>query len=87
MENFKNLRFKLEKEIKVAKRKFYRNKFSACIGDSRQTYKLLNDLSGKNIYDANVPILESCQQHSVTPSTFDVAERFNVFFLRNWHST
>ena len=80
MENFKNLRFKLEKEVKGAKRKFYRNKFSACIGDSRQTYKLLNDLSGKNIYDANVPILESCQQHSVTPSTFDVAERFNVFF-------
>ena len=80
LENFKNLRFKLEKEIKGAKRKFYRNKFSACIGDSKQTYKLLNDLSGKNIYDANVPILESCQQHSVTPSTFDVAERFNVFF-------
>ena len=80
LENFKNLRSKLEKEIKSAKRKYYNKKFTACIGDSRQTYKLLNDLSGKNTKDGSVPVLESCLQHKEAPSTFDIAERFNNFF-------
>ena len=80
LENFKNLRSKLEKEIKSAKRKYYNKKFTACIGDSRQTYKLLNDLSEKNTKDASVPVLESCLQHKEAPSTFDIAERFNNFF-------
>ena len=80
LENFKNLRSKLEKELNRRKKKYYIKKFTACIGDSRQTYKLLNDLSGKNTKDASVPVLESCLQHKEAPSTFDIAERFNNFF-------
>ena len=40
---FKLLRNKFEKCIKKAKKDYYRQKFESCMGDSRQTYKLIND--------------------------------------------
>ena len=43
---FKVLRDKFGKSVKKAKKDFYKQKFESCIGDSRQTYKLLNDIKG-----------------------------------------
>ena len=36
---FNLLRSKVEKEIKMAKKHFYQNKFESCIGDSIQVIK------------------------------------------------
>ena len=38
LQKFKHLRAKVEKEIKIAKKRFYFKKFEKCIGDSRQTF-------------------------------------------------
>ena len=47
LQKLKSLRSQFEDETKGAKRKFYLNKFNSCIGDSRQTYELLNEINGK----------------------------------------
>ena len=46
LEKFKALRSKLEKTIKAKKNFHYEQKFSKCIGDSKEVYKLLNELKG-----------------------------------------
>ena len=81
MNTFTNLRKKFEQAVKMNKRKFYWNKFKNCIGDSRQTYKLLNELNEKSISRFKVPILESCQKLNDNPTEKDVANRFNDFFI------
>ena len=60
---------------------FYWNKFKNCIGDSRQTYELLNELNGKSISRFKMPIFESCQNLIDNPTEKDVANRFNDFFI------
>ena len=59
---------------------FYRQKFESCIGDSRQTYKLLNDIKGNTRKSSKVPALKSCNARSSDPSSADIAEEFNTFF-------
>ena len=81
LNTFTNLRKKFEQAVKMNKRKFYWNKLKNCIGDSRQTYKLLNELNGKSISRFTVPILESCQKLNDNPTEKDVANRFNDFFI------
>ena len=77
---FKLLRDKFEKSVKKAKKDFYRQKFESCIGDSRQTYKLLNDIKGSTRKSSKVPALNSCNARFSDPSSTDIAEEFNTFF-------
>ena len=60
-----------------AKKSFYWNKFKSCIGDSRQTFKLLNDLNGKTKTKLNIPLLDTCDQLTPEYSNIDIAEAFN----------
>ena len=69
----------LEKVLK-AKKDYYAKKFESCIGDSRQTYKLLNDIKGTNRKNAQVPALNTCNARCTDPSSADIAEEFNTFF-------
>ena len=68
--------------------KFLRDKFeeslTACVGDSRQTYKLLNDLSGKSVTDRRIPLHDSCKRDNPLATDYNIAERFNNF-LFYWH--
>ena len=77
---FKLLRSQFEKEVKQSKKEFYWNKFKNCIRDSRQTYKLLNDISGKNIKSNKIPPLKSCLEMKEKPTDADIANKFNTFF-------
>ena len=77
---FKLLRNKFGKSVKKAKKDYYAKKFESCIGDSRQTYKLLNDIKGTNRKNAQVPALNTCNARSTDPSSADIAEEFNTFF-------
>ena len=78
---FTDIRLQLEKSIKTAKKVYYRNMFEKCIGDSRQTFKLLNELSGKHLVNNAVPKLSSCMSDTApNSSNFQVAEKFNEFF-------
>ena len=50
------------------------------MGDSRQTYKLINDIKGTNRNSSQVPALKSCSVRCTDPSSADIAEEFNSFF-------
>ena len=54
LEKFKALRTKVEKTTKAKKNSYYEQKFSNCIGDSKQVYKFLNELKGVTIKNSNV---------------------------------
>ena len=47
LQTFKELRVRVENELKKSKKNLYFSKFKKCIGDTKQIYKLLNDLRGK----------------------------------------
>ena len=64
------------KELK----KISAQKFKSCIGDSRQTYKLLNDIKGTTRKSSQVPALNTCNARCKDPSSADIAEEFNTFF-------
>ena len=74
-------RNKFELAYKNAKKNvFFADKFRSCISDAKQTYKLLNEISGRSM-QSKVPILRSCYEATATPSNEDVAEKFNSFFI------
>ena len=77
---FKLLRNKFETCVKKAKKDFYRQIFESCMGDSRQTYKLINDIKGTNRKSSQVPALNSCSERCTDSSRADIAEQFNTFF-------
>ena len=81
LQKFKSLRSQFEDETKGAKRKFFLNKFNSCIGDSRQTYKLLNEINGKKVTNNTIPCLDSLSEKNTKASNYDIADSFNKFFI------
>ena len=64
--------------MRINKKRYYSNVFESCMGDSRQVYKLLNDLSGKSMENKNVHFLRNCGVECLYDS--DNANAFNDFF-------
>ena len=79
LEQFRNRRHLLEQEIKMANRSFYLNKFISCLGNSGQTFKLLNELKGKSSNSTNIPLLSSGFNNKIEPTDEDNANLFNKF--------
>ena len=52
---------------------YYADKFKSCIGDSRQTYHLLKETSGRKSHSKKISILSSCYEADQSPSLGDVA--------------
>ena len=69
----------LKKVLKKLK-KIFAQQFESCIGDSRQTYKLLNDIKGTTRKSSQVPALNTCNASCTDPNSADIAEEFNTFF-------
>ena len=80
LEQFRNRRHLLEQEIKMAKRFFYLKKFNSGLGNSRKTFKLLNELKGKSLNSTNIPLLSSSFNNKIEPTDEDNANLFNKFF-------
>ena len=80
LKKFKLARDKFNKELAACKTKFYADKFDGCIGNTRQVYKLLNELQGKTAKKEKFPILTSCTQKIKSPTMEDNANCFNNFF-------
>ncbi len=81
LEKFKGARRKYDACVKKAKRCFYYKRFIECIGDTRRTFKLLDDLKGKYSSRSTVPKLACCvTTNNPTPSDSEVAEAFNCYF-------
>ena len=77
LNNFKRLRANFENSVKIAKRDFYANRFESCIGDSKQKYQSLNDLSGKSHVSKNVQFLKSSTSLNVTND--EIANSLQIF--------
>ena len=80
LKNFKEYRIRLEKQLKWRIKQFYLNSFQKRLGNSRQTFKLLNELKGKSYRSQNFPILSSCYQKFDEPSDKNNASEFNISF-------
>ena len=70
---------RLEKVFKKLKR-FYAQNFESCIGDSRQTNKLLNHIKGTTRKSSQVPTLNTFKARCSDASSADIAQEFNTFF-------
>ena len=79
VEKFKALRIKVEKTIKAKKKFYYEQKFSKCIGDSKQVYNLLNELKGVTVKNSKVPCLITDGRR--IDDNLDVANELNTFFV------
>ena len=79
LQTFRSLRDRFEKEIKLSKKNYYWNEFKNSIGDSRQTYKILNDISGKSNKNSKIPPLQSCIDENDNATDRDIADKFNYF--------
>ena len=79
LKKFKALRTKVEKTIKAKKNFYYEQKFSKCIGDSKQVYKLLNELKGVNIKNSNVPYI--IKDGRRIDDNLDIANDLNTFLV------
>ena len=77
LSKYKELRTKFEQAVKTSKKQYHWNKFISCIGDSRQTYKLLNELNGKNKTQLHIPSLQTCRENGGSPTDNDIAESLN----------
>ena len=77
LEKFKALRTKVEKTIKAKKNSYYEQKFSKCIGDSKQVYKFLNELKGVSSKNSKVPYL--IKNGRRIDDNLDVAKELNTF--------
>ena len=74
LKKFKYVRAKVEKEIKLAKKRFYFKKFENCIADSRQ---LLNELKGKGMTKDQIGTVKIDEAYGSDPHF--VADAFNEF--------
>ena len=72
----------MEKLLKSFK-KIYAQKFESCIGDSRQTYKLLNDIKELTRKSSQVPALNTCNARCTDPSSANIAEEISTFLTNN----
>ena len=78
MNTFKYLRAKLNALITKTKRNYYRDKFNQSIGDSRQVYKLLNDIRGMNNKSEIVPKRKDSNDTDLR--AIEIVENFNMHF-------
>ena len=54
---YNDMRKTFQKAAETNKKQFYLNKFKSYVGNSRQTYKSLNEIEGEHKYANSVPYL------------------------------
>ena len=76
--NFHNKRKNVEIMIRKLKKEYYFKKFNNCIGDSRQVFKLLNEINGKQKGSSKVPTIQLEGTNVSDPHT--ISNAFNDYF-------
>ena len=76
---FEIVRKKCEIEIKKYKKHYYYDKFSKCIGDSRQIYKILNNLREITNTSKKIVSINSISGNCITDESA-IANEFNAHF-------
>lgn len=76
---YKTFRNNLQQEIKDLKEKFYKDKFEKCQGNSKLTWKVINEVTGQSTKNNNQ--IELDINGSLVSDPFLIANEFNSFFL------
>ena len=77
-EAFIQERHKFEKLIKVTKKEYYYSRFNNCIGDSRQIFKVLNEVRGKSTKRSRITNLSVNGEY--TSDIISISNCFNEYF-------
>ena len=77
---FKRARNNVNNAIKNAKKSYYLNSFTACDGNSRKTWELINEVTGRKSEKAIINELEF--EDKKLPDSTEIAEDFNKFFAK-----
>ena len=76
--NFKRARNNVNNAIKNAKKSYYLKSFTACDGNSRKTWEIINEVTGRKSEKAIINELEFEDKKLTDPT--EIAEGFNKFF-------
>ena len=76
--NFQRARNNANNAIKNAKRSYYLKSFIACDGNSRKTWEIVNEVTGRKSEKAIINELELEGKKLTDPT--EIAEGFNKFF-------
>ena len=76
--NFKRARNNVNNAIKNAKRSYYLKSFTACDGNSRKAWEIINEVTGCKSEKAIINELEFEDKKLTEPT--EIGERFNKFF-------
>ena len=77
-EAFIQERHKVEKLIRVTKNEYYYSRFKKCIGDSRQIFKVLNEVTGKSTKRSRITNLSVNGEY--TSDIISISNCFNEYF-------
>ena len=76
---FRNYKRELKKKFKKAEKEYYTNKFENCHGDSASTWKLTNNLLGRN-NKSNNPTMINFNRRDITDHE-EMCIIFNNYFV------
>ena len=76
--NFHIKRKNVEIMIRKLKKEYYFKRFNNCIGDSRQVFKLLKEINGKEKRSSKVPTIQLEGTNVSDPHT--ISNAFNDYF-------
>ncbi|XP_015768412.1 PREDICTED: RNA-directed DNA polymerase from mobile element jockey-like [Acropora digitifera] len=76
--NFKRSRNNVNNTIKIAKKSYYSKSFTACVGNSRKTWEIINEVTGRKSEKAIINELEFEDKKLTDPT--EIAEGFNKLF-------
>ena len=75
------MRNKVTREVKERKREYYRNKLEQTKGDQKNTWKILNDLTGKKSDVSEIRNIKTSTCKNITDAKH-IANHLNDYFIQ-----
>lgn len=79
--SFKKMRNDLQMEIRNLKNKYYAASFNKCLGDSKKTWEVLNEITNQKIKGDNECVAKIVDNGKEIENLKEIANVFNKFFL------
>ena len=79
---FKRYETYVQKEVKKHKRKYFLNKFNACAGNSKETWKLANSISGTSNKKTTSHMMAIVHEGNQITDPVEISNLFNDYFVK-----
>ena len=76
---YKRIRNKANREVKLARKKYFSNKFERCQGDRKTTWNIVNDILGRSV-GGGVVVEELLVDGETVTGDANIANSFNTYF-------